>query len=376
MRLVFWVAAATVGYTYLGYAMWLWLRTRLLPRPVRTGTYLPPISIVLVVRDEAVLLERKMRTLLELDYPPDRVEILVVSDGSTDGTNHLLKELAGDRRVRGILNPEARGKAAGLNEAMTALRGEIVVFMDVRQKFRTDAVRLLLENFADPEVGCASGKLILSDPDCPEADRGLGLYWKIEAVIRELEAASGSVVGATGAFYAIRRSMLVPLPPGTILDDVFIPMQVVRQGKRVVLDPRAGVWDLPDLGTGREFGRKVRTLGGIYELLKLQPWLLTKANPLRFEFVSHKLFRLAVPFALFAALLSSAFLPGMIYRVALALQLAFYGLSIWGTFRPKSNPLARVSNAAFTFVLLNAAAFVAFTNFVAGRKAVWARPAK
>ena len=373
MRYVFWAAAGVLGYTYFGYAAWLWLRGRCRPRPVRSGPYLPFISIVLVVRNEAARLERKMRNLLELDYPPDRVEILVVSDGSTDGTNRLLSEFASIPRARVILSPEARGKAAGLNAAITAATGQIVVFTDARQQIGRNAVRLLLENFADPEVGCASGELILGDPDGKEVAKGMGLYWKIEKTIRELETASGSVVGATGALYAVRRSMLAPVRPETILDDVFIPMQVVRQGARVVLDTRAKIWDVPDLGTGREFARKVRTLGGVYELLKLQPWLLTQANPVRFELISHKLLRLAVPFALFATMLSSFFLPGLIYRIALVVQLTFYALSVSGIFRPKHNPLARASDAAFTFVLLNAAALVAFANFVAGRKPAWSR---
>lgn len=373
MKFVFWAATGVIGYTYFGYALWLWVRSRWRPRPVRSGPYLPFISIGLVVRNEAARLERKMKNLMELDYPPDRVEILLVSDGSTDGTNRLLSELTSVPRVRVILSPEARGKAAGLNQALASVNGEIVVFMDARQQVGTDAVRLLMENFADPEVGCASGELILGDPEGPEADKGMGLYWRIEKMIREMESTSGSVVGATGALYAVRRKLLTPLPAETILDDVFIPMQVVHQGARVVLDTRARIWDVPDLGTGREFARKVRTLGGIYELLKLQPWLLTRANPVRFEFISHKLLRLAIPFALFATLVSSFFLPALIYRIAMVLQLAFYGLSLWGMFRPKYNPLARASDAAFTFVLLNTAALLAFVNFVTGRKPAWSR---
>jgi poly-beta-1,6-N-acetyl-D-glucosamine synthase len=373
MRFVFWAAAGVIGYTYFGYAAWLWLRSRWHPRPVQSGPYVPFVSIVLVVRNEAARLETKMRNLMELYYPPDRMEILVVSDGSTDDTNRLLSEFSEVPRVRVILSPEARGKAAGLNQAMAAVTGEIVVFTDARQQVGTDAVQLLVENFADPEVGCASGELVLGVPDGLEAAKGMGLYWRIEKMIRELESASGSVVGATGALYAVRRSMLVPLPPETILDDVFIPMQVVRQGGRVVLDLRARIWDVPDLGTGREFARKVRTLGGVYELLRLQPWLLTRANPVRFEFISHKLLRLAVPFALFAAMASSFFLPALFYRIALASQLTFYGLSVWGIFRPKYNPLARASDAAFTFVLLNVAALVAFANFVTGRRPAWSR---
>ena len=150
-------------------------------------------------------------------------------------------------------------------------------------------------------------------------------------------------------------------------------MQVVRQGKRVIFDSRARAWDSPDLGAEREFSRKVRTLSGNYQLLQLAPWLLTRENPVRFEFVSHKLLRLAVPFALIALLIASIFLTGAIYRITLAVQIVFYGLSLLSVLRLTRGPLARMADAAFTFVVLNGAAAVAFVNFVSGRKAVWSR---
>jgi hypothetical protein len=150
-------------------------------------------------------------------------------------------------------------------------------------------------------------------------------------------------------------------------------MQVARQGKRVIFEPRARAWDSADLGTGREFARKVRTLGGNYQLLQLAPWLLSRENPIRFEFISHKLLRLVVPLALVVALVSSALLPGAIYRVALLLQLAFYVLSLLATLRLGHGPLRRAANAASTFVILNMAAVVAFANFMAGRKPGWSR---
>jgi len=214
---------------------------------------------------------------------------------------------------------------------------------------------------------------MLGDPDAGEAAKGMGLYWRMEKTIRELESASGSVVGATGALYAVRRELLEAVPEGTILDDVYIPMQVVRKGKRVLFDARARAWDSPDLGADREFSRKVRTLSGNYQLVQLAPWLLSRGNPIRFEFVSHKLLRLAVPFALAAVLVASIFLSGPIYRSALALQILFYGLSLLAGLRLSRGPLARMSDAALTFVLLNGAAAVAFVNFVTGRKAVWIR---
>jgi len=373
MRFIFWGSVAFVGYSYLGYAAYLWMRNCLRHRQVQRAPYFPFISIVLVVRNEELHIERKLENLMAIRYPREKVEIIVVSDGSIDGTNRILRAFEKHSQVQVMVRPHPQGKAASLNLAFEATRGEIVVFTDARQLIAEDAVVLLMENFADPGVGCASGELTLGDPVSGETIKGLGLYWKIEKLTRELESASGSVVGATGALYAVRRGMFVPIPGDTILDDVLIPMQVARQGARVVFDSRAKMRDVADLGTRREFRRKVRTLGGIYQLLELESWLLNRANPLRFEFVSHKVLRLAVPFALFAALVSSLFLPSLFYRIALITQLVFYGLSACGSLRRQRNPLARVADVAFTFVLLNGAALIAFANFVAGRKPVWGR---
>jgi cellulose synthase/poly-beta-1,6-N-acetylglucosamine synthase-like glycosyltransferase len=326
----------------------------------------------MVVRDEDAVLEEKIENLLALDYPADRFQIVTVSDGSTDGTEAILRGYAHDERFCVILNQLSQGKASGLNCGIKLAQGEVILFTDARQKIETRAVRLLLENFADADVGCASGELMLGSAGEGEAAKGMGLYWRVEKKIRRWESYSGSVVGATGALYAARRDLLVPVPAGTILDDVYIPMNIARQGFRVIFDSRARGWDNPDLGA-REFGRKVRTLSGIYQLLQLAPWLLASKNPLRFEFISHKLLRLTAPFALLALLLASALLGEPIYRTALVLQLAFYGLSLLAIAPVKLGPLARMADAAFTFVVLNTAAVVAFGYFVAGRKVAWSR---
>jgi len=373
MRWVFWGAAFVIAYTYLGYVGWLWLRARFSPWPVLRAQQQSSVSIVMVVRNEERTLADKLRNLLYLDYPRERCQIVVVSDGSTDRTESILRKHADNPRVQVVMNQLSRGKACGLNDAISVASGEVVVFTDARQKIEPGAVRLLMENFADPEVGCASGALMLGDLNTGEAAKGMGLYWTIEKKIRELESESGSVVGATGALYAVRHELLTSVPEGTILDDVYIPMQVARQGKRVIFDARARAWDSPDLGTDREFGRKVRTLSGNYQLVQLAPWLLSGENPIRFEFVSHKLLRLAVPLALAAVLVASMVLSGLVYRTALALQAVFYGLSLLAGLHLSRGPLARMSDAALTFVVLNSAAAVAFVNFVTGRKAVWIR---
>jgi biofilm PGA synthesis N-glycosyltransferase PgaC len=373
VKWTFWLAAGLIAYTYFGYPAWLWLRCRWRPKPVHKGPYAPMVSIVMVVHNEASSLDAKVRNLLALSYPPGLCEIVVVSDGSTDSTSEILTAYRQNPHVRALLHAEQAGKASGLNSGVAAARGEIVFFVDARQTVEPDALRLLMENFADPTVGCASGELVLGDCNAGESAMGMGLYWQIEKCIRQMESSSGSVVGATGALYAVRRNLLSPLPPETVLDDVYIPMQVAQQGFRIVFDERARAWDLPDQGRELEFSRKVRTLSGNYQLLQLAPWLLSRQNPLRFEFVSHKLLRLLVPLALAVTVVTSALLRAPIYRVALALQLAFYGLSLIALLQWKRGPIARVADASLTFVVLNTAALVALANFVTGRKTAWSR---
>jgi poly-beta-1,6-N-acetyl-D-glucosamine synthase len=283
----------------------------------------------------------------------------------------MLARRAGDPRFRVITLPQSRGKACGLNDAIRAAKGEVIVFTDARQEIEREALRLLMENFSDSAVGCASGELMLGDPHSGESGQGMGFYWRIEKQIREMESSSGSVVGATGAFYAARRELLASIPPDTILDDVLIPMEVAREGKRVVFDSRARAWDSPNLGSRREFSRKIRTLSGNYQLVQLAPWLLGSSNPLRFEFISHKLSRLIVPFAMLLALLSSGLIPDPLYRIAFWAQVAVYGLSLPAMLGIKVGPLSRISDASSTLVVLNAAALAAFVNFITGRKAVW-----
>jgi cellulose synthase/poly-beta-1,6-N-acetylglucosamine synthase-like glycosyltransferase len=395
IKSIFWLAAALVGYSYLGYPAWLWLRSRWSPRPVRRSSgqssgqssrqsssqdsAVPAVTAVMVVRNEEAVIARKLENLLALDYPRARLDLVVISDGSRDRTPAILADYARDSRVRTrlrtLIKPASEGKAAGLNDAIELATGDVLLFTDARQQIESNALRLLIENFADPDVGAASGELMLGDPSSGETGKGMGLYWRIEKKIRELESASGSVVGATGAIYCARRTLLDRslLPVSTILDDVLLPMQIVRKGSRVVFDARARAWDSPDLGEGREFSRKVRTLSGNYQLLQLAPWLLSSQNAIRFEFITHKLSRLAVPFALLALLIASIFLPQPFYRAALGVQLAFYALSLAALAGVKIGPLSRIADPARTFVVLNSAAMVAFINFVTGRKAIWVR---
>jgi len=199
---------------------------------------------------------------------------------------------------------------------------------------------------------------------------GLGLYWKIEKMVRKLESESGSVIGVTGAIYAVRRELYTNMPAETLLDDVFVPMNVVKAGKRVVFQPSATARDLVFKQKGKEFSRKVRTLTGNYQLVRLAPWLLSSENPLLFRFISHKLLRLLVPLLLLGMLATSAEIGGRTYGAAFWIQMLFYGLAVMGMAVPSATRLKPIAVAS-TFVMLNAAAVLALYSFLAGRKKIW-----
>ena len=369
MKLLFWFSLFVIFYAYFFYPAWLLLRTRLKPKPVNPRPVFPKVSVVMAVRNGEKDLEQKLQNLQQLDYPADLLEIVVVSDGSTDRTNEILRGF-NNPSLRSILLLEHVGKAEALNRAVEVSIRDVVVFMDVRQCVAFNSVRRLVENFADARVGCVSGELLLNDGE-ESTQRGVGSYWKIEKAIRQWESASGSAVGATGSIYAVRRSLLPRLPTGLILDDVFIPMEVARRGERVIFEPRALAWENLQARPQQEFRRKVRTLFGNYQLLRFCPWLLTAKNPLRFEFISHKLCRLAVPFASIAAILASVFLPGLIYRLPLLAASCIGTLGILAFLRLPLGAVSRLTDLALAFVLLNTAALVAFFYFAVGKKQVW-----
>jgi biofilm PGA synthesis N-glycosyltransferase PgaC len=368
MKLIFWLCLALVIYAYLGYAVWLWVLLALRRRPVLQSPIEPDISIIIAARNEEANLPAKLESLRRLDYPHDRMQIVIASDGSTDRTASILREDAAT--IVPVILDQSKGKANALNEAVKHATGEILVFLDVRQYVESDAVAALVSCFSDSTVGAVSGELLLEPTLGGQSSDALGIYWKIEKFVRKLESESGSVVGVTGAIYAIRRKLYTPMPVGTILDDVFIPMHVARAGLRVIFQPLAIARDRVFSEKGKEFSRKVRTLTGNYQLLRLAPWLLSPANPLLFRFVSHKLLRLMVPLLLIAMLLACMLSQGLFYKVVLWSQFVFYGLAAFGMVIPstkKSRPVA----IANTFVMLNAAAAIAFYNFVARRNSVW-----
>jgi cellulose synthase/poly-beta-1,6-N-acetylglucosamine synthase-like glycosyltransferase len=372
MKLLFWSCLSLILVAYAGYPIWMYCRARFWPLPIRRASIFPRVAIVLAVRNEEKTLPSKLQNLAALDYPAELVEVIVVSDGSTDATTKILAAWEGFNR-RTVILPEHRGKATALNHGVAIASGEIIVFTDARQIIAVDGLKHLVANFADPSVGCASWELMIRANPNAASSSGVGLYWRLEKNIRNWEGLAGSTVGATGAFYAVRKNLLLHLPQETILDDLYTPLQVVRQGQRVVFDHKAIAWDNFNPTTKQEFQRKVRTLTGNYQLLQLAPWVLMRSNPVRLEFVCHKLLRLLVPFALVGLLVSTIWIRNDIYEFVLGLQLVFYALAAMRGFRGHVGILSRLSDISLAFIVLNTAAVVAFIYFIAGRKAAWAR---
>jgi len=370
MKLLFWSSFAFIFFAYAGYPIFLCLWARFKPRPIRRSTIFPSVTILLAVHNEAKKLPNKLQNLAELDYPTDHLDIIVVSDGSTDETNEILAAWEKPHR-RAVILAEHRGKATALNSGIAQAQSEIIVFTDARQMITFDALKGLVANFADPSVGCASGELMMGEDSTAESAEGVGLYWRIEKNIRHWEGLTGSTVGATGALYAARKHLITHVPPETILDDVYIPLQVIRQGHRVVFERNAHARDDLKPTSRQEFHRKVRTLLGNYQLLQLAPWVVTRSNPIRLQFICHKLLRLLVPFALVGLLVSTMWLRKDVYELALGLQLIFYALATLAVFRVPSGIISRLSQISLAFLVLNTAAAVALVYFIRGRKAVW-----
>jgi biofilm PGA synthesis N-glycosyltransferase PgaC len=363
------LAGALIVYVLFGYPVLLGFLAGRSERPVHKARLRKRVSIILAVRDGERWIARKLETLAALDYPQELIEILVVSDGSTDGTPSIVEATA-KPNVRLFRLPPG-GKAIALNHAIRHATGEILFFTDVRQTLEPSSLQNLVDCFADPQVGVASGELTIVEGETL-TEVNIGLYWKYEKLIRKRLSRIDSVLGATGCIYAMRRELAVELPAGTLLDDVHLPLSAFFRGYRVILDDTAKAFDFPT-SLNAEFRRKVRTQAGMYQIMRSFPALLGPRNRMWIHFVSHKLGRLLLPAALLVALGASVLLPWPYSIVAVGAQAAFYGLAALDTVLPESSPIKRLSSPIRTFVVLMAAAFCAPSILFLPENLFWSR---
>lgn len=361
-------AAVGAGlYIAFGYPVLLGLMARIRSRPVSKRRQQKSVSVVIAAYNGAPFIGAKLDSLLALDYPRELVEILVVSDGSTDRTDDIVREYAA-AGVR-LLRVERGGKGAALNAGIPQSKNEILLLTDVRQVVAPDSLQALIDCFADPSVGAVSGELLIRKA-ARHDETDTGLYWRYESWIRNKLSDIDSIFGATGPLYALRRELAVRIPPDQLLDDVYLPLAAFFRGYRLIVEPAAHAYDYP---TSRwtEFTRKRRTLAGNYQILRAYPQLLGPANRMWFHFMSYKVGRLMLPWVLAVLFASSCFLPTPWRWWALGAQALFYGSAASDPLVPASFPLKRISSFARTFVSLMLAAAFGLTVFFVPPRSLW-----
>jgi cellulose synthase/poly-beta-1,6-N-acetylglucosamine synthase-like glycosyltransferase len=367
-RVIFWVSAALIFYVFIGYPLLLFFLQFLFRRGVTKKNIEPSVSILVAAYNEASIIVAKVRNALALDYPSDRLEIVIASDGSTDDTARIIQSLIkteGLHRIRLLNYPENRGKLSVLNESIPQLQGDIVVFSDASSMLARDALRQLVANFADEKVGAASGVYQLLRKDDAKLGHQEDLYWKYETYLKVQEANIGALTGAHGSLYAMRKS-LYPFPPvDTINDDFVIPTSVLHRGFCIAYEPQAIAYEEANEMEG--FGRRIRiTAGNVEQLFQIKKLIWPPQPLILFCFLSHKAARLVIPLALVALLVSNISLWRLpFYHIALWCQIVFYGLALVGALgrlRP------RMLRLPFYFCMINASLFVWLYYKISKRK--------
>jgi len=360
---------ALAVYIIAGYPIMLAANFRRGAPPIRKNlSHQPSVSLIVAVHNGGEFIGAKLQSIIELDYPRPLMQIVVVSDGSTDETESIVREWKDHGAV--LLSVPHGGKVAALNQALTIATGEILFFTDVRQPLDPQALRHLMGNFADATVGAVSGELrLLRGETGIQAD--MELYWRYEVWARKRHSQIDSVYNTTGCIYAIRRELAQPMPPDTLGDDAIMPLRAFFRGYRVILDPEALAFDYPTSARA-EFRRRLRTLAGLCQACTRTPALFTRANRMRFHFLSHKFARLVLPWAILGIIGSTLALPASRQRTGLLIsEAAVVFLALADRLAPAGFPLKRVTSPARTFIAMNTAAVAALIVFFIPAHRLW-----
>lgn len=330
----------------------------------------PTVSVLLAVHNGEAFIDDKLNSLLGLDYPVAKLQILVLGDGCNDGTAAKVEKYAG----RGVhyVGLQRGGKAMALNAGMEQAQGEILFFTDVRQKLDRRALRELVANFADPTVGAVTGELkILKRGGAAGEQEDMDLYWRYELWVRRWHSAEYSLFNTTGCLYAMRRQLCSRLRPDTLIDDAELPLQAYRAGYRIVFDNQSIAYDYPTQAGG-EWRRRMRTLGGMWQIFVWHPELLWKPHRMWLHFVSHKLGRLLLPWILLGIILATALLPQCETKWFLtANELVLVGLAVCSNMLSRVPVVGRSASWARTFLMMNLAALFSLKVFFVNPQQMW-----
>lgn len=376
MRIIFWASVGLLIYAYALYPCILWLVAKLWRREHKTDPdYLPKVSLIIPAYNEESVIEEKLDNSLSLDYPVESLEVIVSSDGSTDQTVAIASKSAGDRvRVNDFRHRS--GKMGVLNRTVPEAEGEIVVLTDANSIFRRDAVRKLVQHFADGEVACVCGVKTIVEDHRSELGECEGWYWRFENYLKEKESEFGSCVGADGSIYALRKEYYpFPRTDRVIMDDFAVSLKVIESGRRAVFEKEALAYEASSSSLPGEFRRKARILAGaLVSLTSARSLLLPWRSPVAWQLLSHKVLRWLGPLLMSSAFLANIFLGGLFYRSMLALQILFYlsaaAGAVLGARGIRSGPLRIPCH----FVLANAAQAFGFLNHLRKRyRPAWER---
>lgn len=368
MILLFFICSFLTLYIVVGWPLLLGLLSMLFRKPVRREFQPRTVSVIIAVHNGAQHLKAKLDSVFGLDYPQDLLEVIVVSDGSTDETEAIARA---DKRVHLLTVPKG-GKSAALTAAIPKATGEILFLTDVRQQLHPNCLHELISCFADPKVGAASGQLIIRAEGSNHGSRDVGLYWKLETWVRYRLSSIDSMFGATGPVYALRRELAVPIPAEILLDDMYLPLAGFFRGYRLVCCETAIAWDYPTT-RHTEFGRKIRTLAGNYQLLGYYPQLLLPfINRMWFHYMSYKVGRIIMPWTLIGAFVSSFWLPDPWRWLLPAGGVLLVIIALIDESIPQQNFLKAVTSPIRTFLVMMAAALAALrVFFVSDPRALW-----
>lgn len=381
-KVIFWLSGFLVLYTYLLYPCLLflvyasvqsWRDLRYVGgrenRRVGAGTSLPRVALVISAYNEQDCIADKIDNILATQYPDGLFRAVIVSDGSTDGTNSILATVS-DPRIKIVLLPENQGKANALNQAVAMVEEEIVVFTDASTMFAPDTVQKLVRHFQDPTIGVACGSLIFRGSS--ESKQTEGVYWNYECALRLMEARLGATLTASGAIYALRRECYRPLGASTMIEDLVVPLRVREQGFRVVYDPEAIGYEIAAESVAGEFTRRVRIATGSFRVLSEVSWSSLKGFS-GIAFFSHKVLRWLVIFLLAAILACNLLLVGdPLYRALAAAQVTFYAWAAFGYVFRDHMRRVRFGLVGYFLIAMNLAFFIGFIRYMRGREnAAW-----
>jgi cellulose synthase/poly-beta-1,6-N-acetylglucosamine synthase-like glycosyltransferase len=388
--ILFWLCIFGIFYVYAGYPLLLALLSRVISRPPVAGPGLPSVTLLIAAYNEEAVIAEKIENSLHLDYPADKLQVLVAADGSDDRTVEVVHSFAA-RGVELSFDPARLGKMSAINRAMQAARYEIILFSDANNLYPPDTLRELVRFFSDPLVGAVSGSKHVLNGDGSLGDSE-GMYWKYESFIKKQETRLGSCTGVAGEIFAIRRDLFVMPPARIINDDFFIAMQVIRQGRRVVYAPQAASMERVSQSAQEEIVRRTRIVAGRYQAMSMSLGLLPFRQPLVvWQVISHKFMRPLVPFFMLGALIANGLalafssraeasllrLSGVYGQLVFGFQVLFYLLA-WIGGRMKSRGLLSKLMYVPTFLVnSNFAALLGLFKYATGRQSVvWQRAAR